>query len=59
MRIGSIIAHLINKDNEEEKNAVLTSKASLLNVDEIELMSIKQVLMFDDKSYMEDTEDES
>ncbi|MGM7720606.1 hypothetical protein [Metabacillus sp. Hm71] len=57
MRIGSIIAHLIN--NEDEKIAVLTSQASLLNVDEIESKTIKQVLLFDPKSFMEGIEEDA
>jgi len=50
MRIGRIIAHLIN--NEEETVAILFGMASLLNVDEDELEAIKQVLSYDPKSYL-------
>lgn len=52
MRLGTIIAHLLN--NDEELLAILHGQASLLNVDEEELEAIIQVLIYNPKSFMEE-----
>ncbi|MNF48346.1 hypothetical protein D3C84_295800 [compost metagenome] len=52
LRIGEIIAYLIN--NEDELLMIHFGMASLLNVDEDELSAIKEILLQDPKSFLQE-----